>query len=82
MVPRGDVPPLGTGFMPARGRLGRLRDRSAAALALAVFRSGMPALNQARAEFGLAPLRDMPDLMGQASRILVCSRCHSGVRYG
>jgi MGT family glycosyltransferase len=73
MVPRGDVPPLGTGFMPARGRLGRLRDRSAAALALAVFRSGMPALNQARAEFGLAPLRDMPDLMGQASRILVCS---------
>jgi MGT family glycosyltransferase len=73
MVPRGDVPPLGTGFMPARGRLGRLRDRSAAALALAVFRSGLPALNQARAEFGLAPLRDGLDLMGKADRILVCS---------
>jgi MGT family glycosyltransferase len=73
MVPRGDVPPLGTGFMPARGRLGRLRDRSAAALALAVFRSGLPALNQARAEFGLAPLRDGLDLMGRADRILVCS---------
>ncbi len=73
MVPRGEVPPLGTGLMPARGRLGRLRDRSAAAVALAVLRSGMPSLNQARAEFGLAPLRDMPDLMGKASRILVCS---------
>ena len=59
--------------MPARGRLGRLRDRSAAALALAVFRTGLPALNQARAEFGLAPLRDGLDLMGRADRILVGS---------
>ena len=73
MLPRADVPPLGTGFMPASGRLGRLRDRSAAALALAVFRTGLPALNQARAEFGLAPLRDGLDLMGNADRILVCS---------
>jgi MGT family glycosyltransferase len=73
MVPRADAPPLGTGFMPARGSLGRLRDRSAAALALAVLRTGLPALNQARAEFGLAPLRDGLDLMGKASRILVCT---------
>jgi MGT family glycosyltransferase len=73
MVPRAEAPPLGTGFMPARGSLGRLRDRSAAALALAVFRSGLPALNQARAGFGLAPLRDALDLMGKGSRILVCS---------
>jgi MGT family glycosyltransferase len=73
MVPRAEVPPLGTGFMPARGSLGRLRDRSAAALALAVFRTGLPALNQARAEFGLAPLRDGLDLMGNADLILVCS---------
>ena len=73
MVPRAEVPPLGTGFRPASGRLGRLRDRSAAAVALAAFRSGLPALNQARAEFGLAPLRDALDLMGMADRILVCS---------
>ena len=73
MVPRAEVPPLGTGFLPASGRLGRLRDRSAAAVALAAFRSGLPALNQARAEFGLAPLRDALDLMGMADRILVCS---------
>lgn len=73
MVPRGEVPPLGTGLRPASGRLGRLRDRSAAAAALAAFRQGLPALNQARAEFGLAPLRDALDLMGAADRILVCT---------
>jgi UDP:flavonoid glycosyltransferase YjiC (YdhE family) len=73
MVPRAEEPPLGTGFMPATGSLGRLRDRSAAALALAVFRTGLPALNEARGEFGLAPLRDGLDLMGNASRVLVCS---------
>ena len=73
MVPRADAPPLGTGFMPATGSLGRLRDRSAAALALAVFRTGLPALNQARAEFGLAPLRDGLELVGKADRILVCT---------
>ncbi len=73
MVPRAEVPPLGTGFMPARGSPGRLRDRSAAALALAVFRTGLPALNQARAEFGLAPLRDGLDLVSKADQILVCT---------
>jgi MGT family glycosyltransferase len=73
MVPRADAPPLGTGFMPATRSLGRLRDRSAAALALAVFRTGLPALNQARAEFGLAPLRDGLELVGKADRILVCT---------
>jgi UDP:flavonoid glycosyltransferase YjiC (YdhE family) len=73
MIPRRDVPPIGTGFMPARGRLGRLRDRSAVAVTLAVFRRGMPALNRARADFGLPPVRDLPDLMSRADRILVCS---------
>lgn len=73
MVPRAEVPPLGTGLLPASGRLGRLRDRSAAAVAIAAFRHGLPALNQARAEYGLAPLRDALDLMGMADRILVCS---------
>lgn len=73
MIPRPDIPPLGTGWMPARGPLGRLRDRSAAAVALAVFRSGMPALNRARAEVGLPPVRDLPGLMARADRVLVCS---------
>ncbi len=73
MVPRAEVPALGTGFMPASGRLGRLRDRSAAAAAIAALRNGLPTLNRVRAEFGLAPLRNALDLMGNADRILVCS---------
>ena len=73
MVPRAEVPPLGTGFMPASGRLGRLRDRSAAAATIAALRNGLPTLNRVRAEFGLAPLRNALDLMGNADRVLVCS---------
>jgi UDP:flavonoid glycosyltransferase YjiC (YdhE family) len=42
MVPRAEVPPLGTGFMPASGRLGRLRDRSAAAVASPPSATGCP----------------------------------------
>jgi MGT family glycosyltransferase len=73
MVPRAEVPPLGTGFMPASGRLGRLRDRYAAAAAIAALRNGLPTLNRVRAEFGLAPLRNALDLMSNADRVLVCS---------
>jgi MGT family glycosyltransferase len=73
MIPRAGIPPLGTGWMPGKGPLGRLRDRSAAAVTLAVFRSWMPGLNRTRAEVGLPPVRDLPGLMARADRILVCS---------
>jgi MGT family glycosyltransferase len=73
MIPRPGIPPLGTGWMPGKGPLGRLRDRSAAAVTLAVFRSWMPGLNRTRAEVGLPPVRDLPGLMARADRILVCS---------
>jgi len=73
MIPRPGIPPLGTGWMPGKGPLGRLRDRSAAAVTLAVFRSWMPALNRVRAEVGLPPVRDLPGLMARADRVLVCS---------
>ena len=73
MVARPGIPPLGTGWMPGEGPLGRLRDRSAAAVTLAVFRSWMPALNRVRAEVGLPPVRGLPGLMARADRVLVCS---------
>ena len=73
MLPRTGAPPFGTGFLPARGSLGRLRDRAAGSLMIRVFRTGMPALNQARADFGLAPLRGPLDLAAAADRILVCT---------
>src|SRR5207302_1907881 len=70
---RPDAPPPGTGFMPARGPLGRWRDRAAAALIARVFRTALPALNQARAELGLPPVRGLADVMSAASRVLVCT---------
>ena len=73
LMPRPGAPPPGSGFMPARGRLGRWRDRAAASLLMRVFRTGMPALNQARAEFGLAPLRDLGDVLDAVGRVLVCT---------
>ena len=73
LMPRPGAPPPGSGFMPARGRLGRWRDRAAASLLMRVFRTGMPALNQARAEFGLAPLRDLGDVLNTVGRVLVCT---------
>lgn len=59
--------------MPARGPLGRWRDRTAASLLNRVFRTALPALSQARAEFGLAPVRDLADVLNAASRVLVCT---------
>jgi len=38
-----------------------------------VFRTGMPALNQARAEHGLVPLRDLGDVLNAVGRVLVCT---------
>ena len=73
LMPRPDAPPPGTGFMPARGPLGRWRDRAAAALIARVFRTALPALNQARAELGLPPVRGLADVMSAASRVLVCT---------
>jgi UDP:flavonoid glycosyltransferase YjiC (YdhE family) len=73
LLPRPGAPPIGTGFLPPRGRLGRLRDRAAASLAMGVFRTGLPVLNQARADLGLAPLGDLDDLVASASRVLVCT---------
>ena len=73
LMPRPGAPPPGSGFMPARGPLGHWRDRAAASLLMRVFRTGMPALNQARAEYGLAPLRDLGDVLDTVGRVLVCT---------
>jgi MGT family glycosyltransferase len=55
-LPGTDQPPLGTGWSPARGPLGRTRDRLFGRLMERMFDSGLAALNAARAAHGLAPL--------------------------
>jgi len=73
LLPRPGAPPIGTGFLPPHGPLGRLRDRVAASLAMGLFRRGLPALNQARAELGLTALHDLHELAASVSRIVVCT---------
>ncbi|WP_445147658.1 nucleotide disphospho-sugar-binding domain-containing protein [Baekduia sp. Peel2402] len=73
VVPTPGVPPFGPGFLPARGPLGRGRDRLFGALGAALWNRGLPALNAARAANGLGPLDDVFDQLRRADRTLVLS---------
>jgi MGT family glycosyltransferase len=58
-----DVPPFGPGLAPARGPLGRLRDRVLRPIVLGTIERGMmPALNDVRNRMGLSPLARVDDL--------------------
>jgi len=58
-----DAPPFGPGLAPARGPLGRLRDRVLRPIVLGTIERGMmPALNGVRNQIGLPPLARSDDL--------------------
>ena len=71
MVPERGKPAPGPGFLPARGPLGRARDRVANLAFLALFNRGLPAVNRARAEHGVAPLRHILDQLNHVELVLV-----------
>jgi MGT family glycosyltransferase len=91
LVPADGIPPLGLGLQPARGPLGRLRDRAIAAFTLRLWnRKGLPGLNALRAEVGLAPIESFWEQIHRADRELVmtfpafdfeATALPSGVRY-
>ena len=59
-----DAPPFGPGLAPARGPLGRLRDRLVRPLVIGVLEKAfLPGLNQARAQAGVGPLGDADDML-------------------
>jgi MGT family glycosyltransferase len=70
-LPSRDAPPWGPGFAPARGPLGRLRDRAVGSMlrkrqnAIVLDRT-----NAARAEAGLAPLADGTEALTRAPLLL------------
>ncbi|MGI9823787.1 nucleotide disphospho-sugar-binding domain-containing protein [Agromyces sp. Marseille-Q5079] len=64
-------PPFGLGLAPAHNALGRARDRAAYALMTAAARAGMGPVNAARAEHGLAPVRNPGEQWDHADRVLV-----------
>lgn len=71
MRPTAGRPVLGSGWQPARGALGRLRDRAAPYLFGRFIDLGLPRLNAARADLGLAPLPSVFAALDRCARVLV-----------
>jgi MGT family glycosyltransferase len=71
IVPEPGKPAPGPGFLPARGPLGRTRDRAVSRAFVALFNRGLAPVNRARAEQGLSPLRSVLEHFEQAQRVLV-----------
>lgn len=70
-LPAKGMPPFGAGLKPARGPLGRLRDRLVTAVIDRAWRKGLPGLNALRAERGLDPIDGVFAQTGRARRHLV-----------
>jgi MGT family glycosyltransferase len=70
-APAAGVTPFGLGLQPARGPLGRLRDRALLALTRRLFRFGIAPVNAARRGLGLAPLQEVFDQFHRLPRSLV-----------
>ncbi|MGP0100508.1 MAG: nucleotide disphospho-sugar-binding domain-containing protein [Solirubrobacteraceae bacterium] len=60
-LPVGGVPPLFSGLGPVDGPLGGMRDALVNRVATRLLRTGVPLLNKARTEQGLAPLDEWAD---------------------
>jgi len=70
--PASGAPPFSTGFMAARGPLGRLRDVLYHAGSKRIYaRDGLSAHNRARTQLGLSPLRSPLEQYDQAARVLL-----------
>lgn len=69
--PAPGLPPFGTGLPPARGPLGRTRDRALGSVVSRMWNRGLPELNAGRAALGLPPIRDLWEQLDRAARVLV-----------
>lgn len=69
-VPSKDAPPFGLGLSPARGPLGRLRDRVLRPLLFGIYNRLAPNLDAVRAKLGAPPLGNLTSAMLQAPLML------------
>ncbi len=71
IVPERGKPAPGPGFLPSHTLLGRARDRTVSRVLVALFNRGLPAVNRARTEQGLPPLRQVLEQFDRVQRVLV-----------
>ena len=69
--PGSGTPPLGPGFKPARGPLGRARDTAVNRLMARLFDKGLDHLNEVRVENGLEPIGSVLQNFERADRLLL-----------
>ncbi len=69
--PGSGTPPLGPGFKPARGPLGRARDATVNRVMLRLFDKRLDTLNEARRANGLAPAGSVLENFERADRLLL-----------
>jgi MGT family glycosyltransferase len=66
LLPSPGTPPMGMGLQPARGRLGRARDRLITRMTARLWDKGLPRLNSVRAQHGLGPIESFFEQMHRA----------------
>jgi MGT family glycosyltransferase len=69
-IPSRDAPPFGLGLPPARGALGRLRDRLLTPVLLGIYNHLAPDLDAVRAELGAPPVQKIQRAMIRAPLML------------
>lgn len=69
-VPSRDAPPFGLGLPPARGALGRLRDRLLSPVLFGIYNRLAPELDAVREELGAPPVRRVERAMIRAPLLL------------
>ncbi len=69
--PAPGLPPIGTGFLPATGLPGHLRDALFNTMITRAVARGLPALNAARTSIGLNPIKHPLEQMNRAQRVLM-----------
>jgi MGT family glycosyltransferase len=69
-IPSRDAPPFGLGLPPARGPLGRLRDRLLSPVLLGIYNRQAPELDAMRTELGTPPVRRIERAMIRAPLML------------
>jgi UDP:flavonoid glycosyltransferase YjiC (YdhE family) len=71
-IPSRDTPPFGPGLPPARGPLGRIRDRILRPVVFGTLeRAVLPALNEVRRPLGLSDVRGARDMFTRAGLMLI-----------